>query len=64
MNFKNDIKFVELVVTHKAGLKIARKPGNRAAYAALIQKQMNLQELLMREYNVPFFQLNGAMIAA
>jgi hypothetical protein len=64
MNFKTDKLFLELVAAHKAGLKIARKPGNRSAYAALIQKQMNLQEKLMRQYDVSFIQLNGAMISA
>ena len=64
MNFKNDSLFIELVAAHKAGLKIARKPGNRSAYSALIQKQMNLQEKIMRLYNVPFFELHGSMIAA
>jgi|LakMenE18May11ns_1017448.scaffolds.fasta_scaffold9931221_3 hypothetical protein len=64
MNFKTDTLFLELVAAHKAGLKIARKPGNRSAYAALIQKQMNLQEKLMMQYDVSFIQLNGAMISA
>ena len=64
MNFKNDSLFIELVSAHKAGLKIARKPGNRSAYSVLIQKQMNLQEKLMRQYNVTFSQLHGAMISA
>lgn len=62
MNYKNDAMFAELVAAHKAGLKVARKHGNRSVYNALIQQQMNLQEKLMRQYNVPFFELHGAMI--
>ena len=62
--FKNDALFVELVAAHKAGLKMSRSKGNLSAYRALVQKQMNLQEKIMRKYDVTFFQLNGSMIQA
>ena len=64
MNFKNDNKFIELVAAHKAGLKLVRSHGHATSYRTLIQKQMNLQETLMREYGVSFVQLHGAMVSA
>ena len=64
MNFKNTETFKSLVAAHKAGLKIARKPGQRSTYRALVQQQMNLEEKLLREFGMPYFELHGAMISA
>ena len=64
MDFKNNSLFAELVAAHKAGLKLSRSKGKASAYRALIQKQMNLEEKIMRQYGVAFSQLNGAKISA
>ena len=64
MDFKNNSLFAELVAAHKDGLKLSRSKGNASAYRVLIQKQMNLEEKIMRQYEVSFSELNGAKISA